>query len=294
MLGRLDPRKTRTVADDRHRSRRIQTLVTHQGSRFTTSHRGDPATAIDRRYLKITRLVNRVASHIAAGAVRKMSDHDQLLLAVCRLEQRLLREDLDSNHPLGDVEPTTLRNPTLQQAVDSRVFIEQEPALVRHTLGRLQQHQALRGSRPVESPTRQIVDQCTVVVQRVVTTQGQRETTLALLGPVAGAGIAAHLADHRDHVAHKTHRRIRQRRDLHRHVQCLSTQPDLDRRATRLPWHDESVRIDRHQVAARSECHKTADVETAARRIGARDNQTTTVPDARQSQARRIGTERLH
>ncbi len=68
---------------------------------------------------------------------------------------------------------------------------------MRHTLGRLQQHQALAGDRPVEAPSHQVVDEGEIIELGIVAPQREFETRLAILGSVTGPLVTAHLAEGR-------------------------------------------------------------------------------------------------
>ena len=153
-----------------------------------------------------------------------------------------------------------------------------------HALGRLQQHQALLGLRPVETATRKIIDQRPVVVEGVITPQRQLEALFALLGTVAGAGIAANLADRRNDFPDKADRVIGHVLDLNRDIDRLFPDGDLDRGCAHLAGHNKSIGIDRHQVVSSRELDIGCQIELASVRRGPTDDQASAVSLSRKHQ----------
>ena len=76
---------------------------------------------------------------------------------------------------------------------------------MRHSLCRLEQHETLSRLRTIESSAGQIVYERSIVVHRIVATQGQLEAVLSSLRPVAGSLITTDFTQNRIHLANKVH-----------------------------------------------------------------------------------------
>ena len=209
-LRAVFPGEARTVAQNGDRVDSVGAFVADEDRRFSAADRLDRsrqlARVLDRGDVEIAAAVDRFAGHIARRAIIEMSDHHLGQFAAFAVEHWIDGEHFDPGDAGHRIERRPFGDPLVQQLVVPRVFVEEEPAHVRHTLGRLQQHQRLAGVGPVEPPSGQLVDQRVVIEAGVVAAKRQLETGLAVLRAVTGPRVAARLAHDGRHFAGVTDR----------------------------------------------------------------------------------------
>ena len=130
----------------------------------------------------IPRFQERFRRHIARGTIGVGRHNAHLLPGPDLLNDRIDGLDFDLGHTRRfEIELGSLGDPLPQDAVLDAVLLHDLPADMRHSSGRLEQHEAVVGRGQVHAPRPVVVGQGPQVVDRVVPAQRELEPVLPVL-----------------------------------------------------------------------------------------------------------------